>query len=113
METLFLWIQRFVVLCLLFSAVSYLIPEESYKKYLRFFMELLLVLFLLKPFASMAGGDWERRFQSYYEQFCGEMEMRQREGENFAFLDENYIAYLMTAGQGEAEREGEVDDEAR
>lgn len=111
MEELFSWIQRFVVLCLLFGAVSYLIPEESYKKYLRFFMEMLLVLFLLKPLFSLSGGKWEGRFEDHYEHFYEELEERQREGETFAFLDENYISYLLTAGQDDGEQSVQGNEE--
>ena len=52
MEFLFTWIEKYITIFLLFAVMSYMIPQETYRKYIRFFMELVFVLLLIAPIFS-------------------------------------------------------------
>jgi hypothetical protein len=49
METIQNFIRNYFSLALLLLVFSYLAPEEKYKKYLQFFIGILLTVFVMKP----------------------------------------------------------------
>ena len=58
MEVLTSFIKNFFVLMLLLSVVSYLVPKESYRRYIQFFIGIFMAVILLKPAVEwMFSGD--------------------------------------------------------
>jgi hypothetical protein len=49
METIQNFIREYFCLALILLLFSYLAPEEKYKKYLQFFIGILLTVFVMKP----------------------------------------------------------------
>ena len=48
-EAIYSWMQNLVCYFILLSAVMNLLPDSSYKKYIRYYMGLLLILVMLSP----------------------------------------------------------------
>ena len=75
LEQLYEWI-RSIAYFMVFSAVlTHVIPGQAYRKYIRFFTGLLLVLLLLHPVMEMLGMGEE--FLSVYRGTAYEEELRQ------------------------------------
>lgn len=96
MEFLFSWIEKYIVIFLLFAVMSYLIPQETYRKYIRFFMQLVFVLLLVAPIFSLLFKGEVKDQEKFYRSFIEEMERREKEAEELSFLDESYIDYATT-----------------
>lgn len=61
MEWLAEWVKNLAVYFIFLSALLHFLPEGEERKYIRFFMGILLILLLLRPFLQM--GDWDRRLE--------------------------------------------------
>ena len=48
-ESIYSWIQNLACFFILASAVMHFLPENSYKKYVQFYMGLMLILVILSP----------------------------------------------------------------
>lgn len=48
-EILYGWMKNLACYFILLSAVMHLLPDNSYKKYIQYYMGLLLILILLSP----------------------------------------------------------------
>ena len=107
MEFLFTWIEKYITIFLLFAVMSYMIPQETYRKYIRFFMELVCVLLLIAPIFSFFIEGKVQRAEHFYRSFTEEMEQREREAESRSFLDEGYMEYVMRALEEAQGQEGE------
>lgn len=94
MEVLFSWIEKYIVIFLLFAVMSYLIPQETYRKYIKFFMQLVFVLLLAAPVFSVLFEGKIRDGEKFYRSFVAEMEQREKEAEEMSFLDESYMDYV-------------------
>jgi uncharacterized membrane protein YoaK (UPF0700 family) len=57
METIRNFMREYLSLALLLLVFSYLAPEEKYKKYLQFFIGILLSVFVLKPVLGWMQSD--------------------------------------------------------
>lgn len=51
------WMRGIVLLFFLLTALLYFIPRDVYKKYIRFFMEMVLVLAILLPVMKLFYGE--------------------------------------------------------
>lgn len=107
MEFLFSWIEKYITVFLLFVVMSYLIPRDTYRKYIRFFMELVFVLLLAAPVFSFFFHGKMEQAEDFYRSFTEEMEQREREAESRSFLDEGYLEYVMNALEEAQGQEGE------
>ena len=54
-ESIYSWIQNLACFFILASAVMHFLPENSYKKYVQFYMGLLLILVILSPVFQFTG----------------------------------------------------------
>ena len=54
-EFLYGWIRDIAFYAILMTVILYLLPEEGQKKYVRFFMGIVLMLVVLSPLLSVAG----------------------------------------------------------
>lgn len=67
MEKLYEWLQSLVCYFILLSAVMHMLPENSYKKYIQYYMGLLLILLLLAPLLRVA--DLQERIDESVQEF--------------------------------------------
>ena len=67
------WIRDIAFYTILMTVVLHLLPEESQKKYVRFFMGIVLMLVVLSPLLSAAGllFQFHSFFSHIFTPFCG------------------------------------------
>lgn len=53
MEAVYGWVKNLVCFYIFITAILHLLPKESYRKYIRFFTGLLLVILVLTPIFSL------------------------------------------------------------
>lgn len=87
-------VKEYVGLFLGFTLVLYLTPTKEYRGYLRFFLEMLLVLFCLRPMVAVTGLNWEKSWEKTYRSFYQEMKKREEEAAEMEYLDWGYINEL-------------------
>lgn len=66
---LYSWLQNVVCYFLLLTAVMNLLPDDSYKKYIRYYMGLLLILTFLSPLLQLT--DIGQTLESYVSDLEG------------------------------------------
>ena len=66
-ESIYSWIQNLACFFILASAVMHFLPENSYKKYVQFYMGLLLILVILSPVFQFTG--LEDKIQGFVQEF--------------------------------------------
>ncbi|MDD7642698.1 MAG: stage III sporulation protein AF [bacterium] len=71
------WIRSMLILYFLMMIMLYFTAGESYKKFIRFFMGLVLALTLLRPVLSVFGKEEELQESILYESFSQRMEEAQ------------------------------------
>lgn len=59
------WLWNFVCYMVLVTAVIQVLPENSYQKYIKFFLGLIMILLLTSPVFRLLG--MEQRFQDIYQ----------------------------------------------
>lgn len=64
-EYIYEWIQNLACYMILITAVIQILPNNSYRKYIRFFCGLILVIVLASPVLELfgAGADLERIYR--------------------------------------------------
>ena len=77
MHTMTNWIRSILILYFLMMIILYLAAGESYKKFIRFFMGLVLTLTLLRPILSLFGKEELLQDKISYEAFVQGMEEAQ------------------------------------
>lgn len=90
MEKLLEWIKGIVLLFFLLSALLYFVPRDVYKKYIRFFMELILVLAILLPVMKVLydGDSFEKMV--HYDEFWQQMDNLQMDVEHMEYIQNEY-----------------------
>lgn len=66
-EGIYSWMQNLACFFILASAVMHFLPENSYKKYVQFYMGLLVILVILSPVFHLT--DLEDKFQGLVQEF--------------------------------------------
>lgn len=74
MQTLIDWIRSILILYFLMMIVLYFAAGESYKKFIRFFMGLVLALTMLRPLLAVFGKEEALQEKITYEAFRQSME---------------------------------------
>ena len=77
MQTLIDWIRSVLILYFLMLIILYFAAGESYKKFIRFFMGLVLALTLLRPVLTLFGKEEMLQEGIAYESFRQRMEEAQ------------------------------------
>ncbi len=93
MEIFIQWIEKFIVLYLFLACFLYLIPRETYRKYIRFYTQLVLVITLCLPILSFVGKMKQIDYNKQYRSIVTEIQMREKEAEEMTYLDKKYISY--------------------
>lgn len=85
------WIRNLAFYFIFLSAVMNVLPGGEEKKYIRFFMGMLLILLVLRPLLSFKGAE-DFLENSVLAEFASQ-DYRQmlREGENMELLGEEYV----------------------
>ena len=94
------WVKAYISLFLIFAMLLYLLPSDVYRRYLRFFLEMILVLFCLTSVLGIGKGNCEQRWNQAFRGYYEEWERRKEEAESYSFLDENYVNAIV---QGQEE----------
>lgn len=91
MEAVLSFMKNFLVLTLILFVFSYLVPKESYQKYVQFFIGILMAVILLAPAAEwIFQGDGHFAYKSFDQIMdqLNEMEWDEESGEDiFEFFD--------------------------
>lgn len=74
MQTLIDWIRSILILYFLMMIVLYFAAGESYKKFIRFFMGMVLALTVLRPLLAVFGKEEALQEKITYEAFRQSME---------------------------------------
>lgn len=90
MESILGWIKGIVILFVVLSALMYLVPQKQYKKYIQFFIEMLIVVAIITPVSKViyANEDFEEMIK--YSQFWQELENMQKDTDKMEFLQSDY-----------------------
>ena len=75
MDYLYDWIQNLSFYMILMTAIIQMIPSEAYKKYIQFYMGLVIVLMLCTPIIKIIG--MEKKFLSIYHSNAYRMEFNE------------------------------------
>ena len=67
-EYLYEWLRNISYYLVLVTAVTYVLPSNSYRKYVRFFTGLVLILMLLTPIWNLFGTE-AFTIENIYEEF--------------------------------------------
>lgn len=67
------WLQNLVFYLVIVAMVLQLAPEGSYRKYIRFFSGMILVLLLATPLLKIMNYDWEQELAEMEEMFESEI----------------------------------------
>lgn len=81
-EGIYSWIQSLACFFVLLSAVLNFLPDNSYKKYVQYYMGLLLLSVLLSPLLTLSG--MKEQVALYAEEFWQELEEGQEQWEEKA-----------------------------
>lgn len=95
------WVKEYVSLFLAFTLVLYVIPSNEYRGYLRFFLEMVLVLFCLRPLLETTHLNLQEQWEDTYYSLYEEMEKREEEAMEMVFLDDGYIKALLEHSEEE------------
>ncbi len=64
-EYFYKWIENIMYYLVIFTVAIQLIPNNTYKKYIRFFMGLILIIMIARPIADLFG--MQNSFREFYE----------------------------------------------
>ncbi len=90
MERLLEWMRGIVLLFFLLSALLYFVPREVYKKYIRFFMEMVLVLAILLPVIKLFYEEDSFDKMVHYDEFWQEISNLKTDMEHMEYLQNEY-----------------------
>ena len=86
------WMRGIVLLFFLLTALLYFIPRDVYKKYIRFFMEMVLVLAILLPVMKLFYGEDPFGKMVHYDEFWQELSNLKTDMEHMEYLQNEYYA---------------------
>ena len=99
METIIVFVKNYFLFLLVLYLISYLAPQESYRKYYRFFVSALMIAVLMKPVLGFLQKDVraETRRQLY---MLAQNEYKEKGEDVFAwFLEREGVDYEATERQ--------------
>ena len=72
MKILYQWVENLAFYMVLITAVLRILPRKDYEKYVRVFMGMLLIIFIMLPLIKLTG--MEKKFSDFYNDKQYEME---------------------------------------
>lgn len=91
------FLKNYYVFTLILMVFSYLVPKESYKKYIQFFIGIFMVVLFLKPILTLFAMEQPEQIYEVFEPFnqkIQSLEFEQKEGETI-------FEYFFFEGEGE------------
>ena len=84
------FLKNYYVFMLVLTLFTYLVPQESYKKYLQFFIGIFIVVLFLKPILEFAILEETIQVQEFFDAFHRQPELIEGESifEHFFFEGE-------------------------
>ena len=83
MERFLAWMKGIVLLFFVFTALLYFVPRNVYKKYIRFFMEMTLILAMIYPLLQAVFKENALEKLLDYDEFWEKMDKIERDAEAF------------------------------
>lgn len=74
-EYLYQWVKNIAFYMVILTAVMQLLPNNSYKKYIRFFVGLILITMLSEPILKLL--HMEQSFRQFYQEAEYEQKMKE------------------------------------
>ena len=105
LDMVYEWIQNVVFFLLLSGAVLDALPGESYRKYIRFFIGMIVLLLLASPLLKL--GNLQSSFDNLEEQ---QMEQYFEKADLFDYIPEEYLEKESKTTNSEAEEKIEVEE---
>ena len=94
-ETLYSWVESLVCYYILLSAVTNFLPDNSFKKYIQYYLGLLLILVMLSPVFQVTG------IQKEIDRCVEEMEENLQDREAWEEKAESFEENWQTVIQGQ------------
>ena len=94
-ETLYSWVESLVCYYILLSAVTNFLPDNSFKKYIQYYLGLLLILVMLSPVFQVTG------IQKEIDRCVEEMEENLQDREAWEEKAESFEVNWQTVIQGQ------------
>lgn len=84
------WMKGIVLLFFILSALLYFVPRNVYKKYIRFFMEMVLILAILLPILKLFYQSNSFEKMVHYDEFWQELNNIQMDVEHMEYMQNAY-----------------------
>lgn len=94
-EALYSWVESLVCYYILLSAVTKILPDNSFKKYIQYYLGLLLILVMLAPVFQVTG------IQKEIDRYVEELEKPLKEREVWEQKAKSFEENWQTVIQGE------------
>lgn len=107
---LYEWVRNIAYYMILVTVAVQVIPKSGYKKYIRFFTGLLLILLMCEPILKIAG--MENSFAELYQNASYEQELKEIE-EKTKYLEDAEIPSSVYDQAEEGENTGEENQNIR
>lgn len=90
MDAVLNWVKGIVIIFLVMSSFLYLVPGKQYKKYIYFFMEMVILIAVISPITKIVYNqeDFEKKIE--YTQFWQELNNLQTDVSNMEFMQTEY-----------------------
>lgn len=90
------WMKNLSFYLVIMTAVIEVLPGNTYRKYIRFFTGLVMILLVVTPILKLTGsyGQFQAKYQRREQEFQTEIERQKRvfeEADVFEFLPEEYL----------------------
>ena len=116
LDMVYEWIQNVVFFLLLAGAVLDVLPGESYRKYIRFFIGMIVLLLLASPLLKL--GNLQSSFDNLYHSLEYEQTVREAQqmeqyfekADLFDYIPEEYLEKESKTTNSEAEEKIEVEE---
>ena len=80
MNTIVEFVKNYFIFLLVLYLFSYLAPQESYRKYFRFFVSALMIAVLMKPMLGFLGTDAREQMRGQLDAVIEQMQQQTYEG---------------------------------
>lgn len=102
-EVIFDWIKNVAYYMILLSAFLHVVPNEGYRKYIRLFTGVILILLLSSPILSLFGTEPEELFIIHADEYEDKLKEIQEETAYLYEIDESFYAEDESRMQAETE----------
>ncbi len=101
---LYEWTQNLAFYMVLITAVLHAVPESGYKKYIRFFTGMVMILMIVTPLFRLFGAD--SQIMNFYKSREYEAKLKEIE-EAAGYLEDTDSFGMLESVQEESDRQGE------